>query len=49
MESTGAKSFQGYRFDVIPQVMLVFISQILYFLESNTWSATIIGAGLVFC
>jgi phosphonate transport system permease protein len=42
--STGAKPMQRYRFGVIPQVMPVLLSQVLYFLESNTRSATIIGA-----
>jgi phosphonate transport system permease protein len=42
--STGAKSLQRYRFGVIPQVAPVLLAQILYFLESNTRSATIIGA-----
>jgi len=42
--STGARPLQRYRFGVIPQVMPVLLSQILYFLESNTRSATIIGA-----
>lgn len=42
--STGAKPIQRYRFGVIPQVVPVLLSQILYFLESNTRSATIIGA-----
>ncbi len=42
--STGAKPIQRYRFGVIPQVAPVLISQVLYFLESNTRSATIIGA-----
>ncbi|MEO0990931.1 MAG: phosphonate ABC transporter, permease protein PhnE [Pseudomonadota bacterium] len=42
--STGAKPIQRYRFGVIPQVMPVLLSQILYFLESNTRSATVIGA-----
>lgn len=44
IESTGAKPVQRYRFGVIPQVAPVLISQVLYFLESNTRSATIIGA-----
>ncbi|QDY71426.1 phosphonate ABC transporter, permease protein PhnE [Qingshengfaniella alkalisoli] len=44
VQSTGAKPLQRYRFGVIPQVTPVFLSQILYFLESNTRSATIIGA-----
>lgn len=42
--STGAKPLQRYRFGVIPQVVPVLLAQILYFLESNTRSATIIGA-----
>lgn len=42
--STGAKQLQQYRFGVIPQVVPVLLAQILYFLESNTRSATIIGA-----
>lgn len=44
IRSTGAKPMQRYRFGVIPQVMPVLLSQILYFLESNTRSATVIGA-----
>ncbi|SPJ24187.1 phosphonate ABC transporter, permease protein PhnE [Palleronia abyssalis] len=44
ISSTGAKPLQRYRFGVIPQVVPVLLSQILYFLESNTRSATIIGA-----
>lgn len=42
--STGAGPLQGYRFGVIPQITPVLLSQILYLLESNTRSATIIGA-----
>ena len=42
--STGAKPVQRYRFGVIPQVTPVLLSQVLYYLESNTRSATIIGA-----
>ena len=42
--STGAKPLQRYRFGVIPQITPVLLSQVLYFLESNTRSATIIGA-----
>jgi len=42
--STGAKPLRRYRFGVIPQVTPVFLSQILYYLESNTRSATVIGA-----
>lgn len=44
VQSTGANAAQRYRFGVIPQVMPVLLSQMLYFLESNTRSATIIGA-----
>ena len=44
LQSTGAKPVQRYRFGVIPQIMPVLLSQVLYFLESNTRSATIIGA-----
>ena len=40
----GAKPIQRYRFGVIPQITPVLLSQILYYLESNTRSATIIGA-----
>lgn len=42
--STGAKPAQRYRFGVFPQIMPVLLSQVLYYLESNTRSATIIGA-----
>ena len=42
--STGATPVQRYRFGVIPQIMPVLLSQVLYFLESNTRSATVIGA-----
>lgn len=42
--STGASPIQRYRFGVIPQVTPVLLSQVLYYLESNTRSATIIGA-----
>ena len=44
VDSTGAKPVQRYRFGVIPQITPVLLSQLLYFLESNTRSATIIGA-----
>jgi phosphonate transport system permease protein len=42
--STGAKPVQRYRFGVFPQMMPVLLSQVLYYFESNTRSATIIGA-----
>ncbi|MGM0584194.1 MAG: phosphonate ABC transporter, permease protein PhnE [Pseudomonadota bacterium] len=44
VHSTGASQLQRYRFGVIPQILPVFLSQGLYFLESNVRSATIIGA-----
>lgn len=44
VQSTGAKPLQRYRFGVIPQITPVLLSQLLYYLESNTRSATIIGA-----
>ncbi|WP_375689668.1 phosphonate ABC transporter, permease protein PhnE [Pseudooceanicola sp. LIPI14-2-Ac024] len=44
VQSTGAKPAQRYRFGVIPQVTPVLLSQVLYFFESNTRSATVIGA-----
>lgn len=42
--STGARVTHRYRFGVIPQITPVLLSQVLYFFESNTRSATIIGA-----
>lgn len=44
IQSTGARPVQRYRFGVIPQVTPILLSQILYYFESNTRSATIIGA-----
>ncbi|GGB00277.1 phosphonate ABC transporter, permease protein PhnE [Allosediminivita pacifica] len=44
VRSTGARAVQRYRFGVIPQVTPVLLSQVLYFFESNTRSATVIGA-----
>jgi len=44
IKSVGAPSMAVQRFGVLPQVMPVFASQALYFWESNTRSATIIGA-----
>lgn len=44
LRSTGANGAQRVRFGVIPQIMPVLLSQVLYFLESNTRSATVIGA-----
>ena len=44
MKSVGAPPAAVQRYGVVPQVLPVFISQSLYFWESNTRSATIIGA-----
>ncbi|MEJ8474154.1 phosphonate ABC transporter, permease protein PhnE [Roseibium algae] len=44
IRATGANQLQRYRFGVIPQILPVFVSQVLYYLESNTRSATVIGA-----
>jgi phosphonate transport system permease protein len=44
VRSTGAGPLARARFGVIPQLVPVLLSQILYYLESNTRSATIIGA-----
>ena len=41
--STGGSRLQSIRFGVIPQILPVLASQVLYFFESNTRSATIIG------
>jgi len=44
VKSVGASPAVVQRYGVVPQVLPVFISQSLYFWESNTRSATIIGA-----
>jgi phosphonate transport system permease protein len=44
LASTGANAVQRNRFGVLPQVMPILLSQVLYFFESNTRSATIVGA-----
>lgn len=44
VRSTGANALQRSRFGVIPQIAPVILSQVLYYLESNTRSATVIGA-----
>lgn len=41
--STGGSRIQQIRFGIVPQVLPVFLSQVLYYFESNTRSATIIG------
>ena len=43
VRSSGGNRLHGLRFGLYPQVLPVFISQALYFFESNTRSATIIG------
>jgi len=44
VRATGANHIQRWRFGVIPQILPVFLSQTIYYLESNTRSATVIGA-----
>ena len=44
MRSVGAAPSLVQRYGVLPQVLPLFASQVLYFWESNTRSATIIGA-----
>jgi phosphonate transport system permease protein len=44
IQSTGANSLLRARFGVLPQITPVLLSQVLYYLESNTRSATVIGA-----
>lgn len=41
--ASGGGRFSAIRFGIVPQVLPVFASQLLYFFESNTRSATIIG------
>jgi phosphonate transport system permease protein len=41
--STGGGAILGVRFGILPEVFPVIASQVLYFFESNTRSATIIG------
>ncbi len=43
VRSVGAGAIQRNWFGVVPQILPVFVSQGLYFLESNTRGATIIG------
>jgi phosphonate transport system permease protein len=43
VKATGAGTLQLYRFGALPQIMPVFLSLSLYFFESNTRSATILG------
>ena len=44
VQATGAGRLQKYRFGVLPQILPVFVSQLLYFFEANTRAATIVGA-----
>ena len=44
VKSTGSNSLLTNRFGVIPQIMPILLSQLLYYMESNTRSATVIGA-----
>lgn len=44
VKSVGAHPAEVQRYGVVPQVLPVFASQALYFWESNTRSATVIGA-----
>ena len=41
--STGGSGLHAVRFALLPQILPVFVSQVLYYFESNTRSATIIG------
>jgi phosphonate transport system permease protein len=43
VRATGAGAVQTQRFGMVPQVLPVMISNILYFFESNTRSASILG------
>ena len=43
VRSVGGSRFMEIRFGLLPQIMPIFASQLLYFFESNTRSATIIG------
>ena len=43
VHSVGGNQLEAVRFGIVPQVLPVILSQILYYFESNTRSATIIG------
>jgi phosphonate transport system permease protein len=43
VKSAGGSDLHGFRFGVLPQVLPILLSQVLYYFESNTRSATIIG------
>ena len=44
VKSTGANSLLQNRFGILPQILPIFISQTLYYLESNTRGAVVVGA-----
>ena len=44
VQSTGSGFTSVMRFGIVPQILPVFVSQSLYYLESNTRAAVIIGA-----
>lgn len=44
IRSTGANAMQRARFGIIPQITPILLSQVLYYLESNTRGATVVGA-----
>jgi phosphonate transport system permease protein len=41
--ASGGGRFMAIRFGIVPQILPIYASQLLYFFESNTRSATIIG------
>ena len=43
VQSAGGSHLHGVRFGLLPQVFPILLSQVLYYFESNTRSATIIG------
>lgn len=43
VKSTGGSHSHAVRFGIVPQILPVIASQVLYYIESNTRSATIIG------
>jgi phosphonate transport system permease protein len=44
IRSTGANAMQRARFGIIPQIIPILLSQVLYYLEGNTRGATVVGA-----
>jgi phosphonate transport system permease protein len=47
IRASGGNALHEIRFGLMPQVLPVIAGQVLYFIESNTRSATIIGIGIV--